>query len=271
MRRALVAAGIALMTAACGDGGGSDGLAQPGSPPASSEEVVCFDGSYAPSEEGATVPQDEVCREDEPSPTPASSPAPTAAPAWDPAAAFLSPEAAAQAEEPGWTVSLGYAPEAGPLLDPCGEGVFPRAHDVAASDEQAMSSTREAGGSGLAQEVFRYTSPEAAADALKTYADAVERCPEQQAPQSPEGYTNRFSVIEQTDVEGVRRLLVRRQPCTDQDQCTKHFRTYLFAAQTGDGVTVADYGIGEDGDPEDAARALLHAAAEQLGRAVTDP
>ncbi len=187
---------------------------------------------------------------------------------WEPAAAFLSPEAAAQAELPGWRVDEGYEPEAGPLLDPCGEADFPRADDVVASDERAMGSQREAGGSGLAQEVFRYASPRAAADASIGYADAVERCPERQSPQSPEGYTDRYSVVEQTDADGVQRLLVRRQPCMPQGQCAAHFRTYLFAAQAGDGVTVGDYGIGEDGDPEDAARALLVAAAEQLAAAV---
>jgi hypothetical protein len=161
-----------------------------------------------------------------------------------------------------------YEPEAGPLLDSCGEAGFPRAEDVVASNERAIGSQREAGGSRLAQEVFRYASLQAAADALAGYADAVERCPERQSPQAPEGYTDRYSVVEQTDADGVQRLLVRRQPCAPQGQCTAHFRTYLFAAQAGDGVTVADYGIGEDGDREDDARALLVAAAEQLAAAV---
>lgn len=120
----------------------------------------------------------------------------------------------------------------------------------------------------MAQEVFRYSSPRSAADALVGYVDAVERCPERQSPQAPEGYTVRYSVVEQADADGVQRLLVRRQPCMPHGACTAHFRSYLFAAQAGDGVTAADYGIGEDGDPEDDARALLVAAAEQLAAAV---
>jgi hypothetical protein len=153
----------------------------------------------------------------------------------EPSTAFLSPEAAARVERPGWSVDEDHEPEAGPLLDPCGDGGFPRADDIAASDERAMGSRREVGGSGLAQEVFRYSSPQAAADALAGYADAVERCPERPAPQSPEGYTDRYSVVEQAEEDGVRRLLVRRQPCMPGGQCTAHFRTYLFAARSGDG------------------------------------
>lgn len=257
MRPALAAA-VLLLTTGCG------GVDSVGSDPAPSEEVVCFGGSYTPTEEGAVVPREQAC----PSRSPSASPAATDARAWDPSAGFVSPEAASQAEMPGWQVRAEYEPEAGPLLDPCGEGVFPRADDIAASDERAMGSTREVGGSALAQEVFRYSSTEAAAEALDAYAEAVARCPERPAPQSPEGFTDRFSVVQQSEAQGVRRLLVRRQPCTAQDQCTAHFRTYLLAAQTGDGVTVADYGIGEDGDPEEAARALLDAAAERLAAAV---
>lgn len=258
---------VVLLTTSCGgddDGGGK--IAQP----APSEDVVCLGGSYEPMEEGVTVPRDEACPQDSPSASASTSASPTPAsgPTWEPAAAFLSPEAAAQAELSGWRVDEEYEPEAGPLLDPCGEADFPWAEDVVASDERAIGSQREAGGSRLAQEVFRYSSPQAAADALAGYADAVERCPERQSPQAPEGYTDRYSVVEQTGSDGVQRLLVRRQPCAPQGQCTAHFRSYLVAAQAGDGVTVADYGIGEDGDPEDDARALLVAAAEQLTAAV---
>ena len=261
------ALGIVLLASACG-GAGADGVS---SEPAPSEQVVCFGGGYGPAVDGETVPREEACPDESPSASQAGgsrSATASAAPGWDPAAAFLAPEAASRAEMPGWRVRAEYEPEAGPLLDPCGEGVFPRADDVAASAERALGSQREVGGSGLAQEVFRYSSPEAASDALDAYAEAVERCPERPAPQSPEGHTDRFSVVEQTDDDGVRRLLVRRQPCAGPDRCTAHFRTYLFAAQAGDGVTVADYGIGEDGDPEAEARALLDAAAAQLAAVV---
>ena len=262
---------VVLLTTACGgddDRGGE--LAQP----APSKDVVCLGGSYESLEEGVSVPRDEACPQDSPSASASTStstsasPTPASGPTWEPAAAFLSPEAAAQAELPGWRVDEEYEPEAGPLLDPCGEADFPRAEAVVASDERAIGSQREAGGSRLAQEVFRYSSPQAAAGALAGYADAVERCPERQSPQAPEGYIDRYSVVEQTSSDGVQQLLVRRQPCAPQGQCTAHFRTYLVAAQAGDGVTVADYGIGEDGDPDDDARALLVAAAEQLTAAV---
>jgi len=253
---------VVLLTTACGGDDGGGELAQP----APSEDVVCLGGSYEPMEEGVTVPRDEACPQD--SPSASASPTPASGPTWEPAAAFLSPEAAAQAELPGWRVDEDYEPEAGPLLDPCGEADFPRAVDVVASDERAIGSQREAGGSSLVQEVFRYSSPQAAADALAGYADAVERCPERQSPQAPEGYTDRYSVVEQTDADGVQRLLVRRQPCALQGQCTAHFRTYLVAAQAGDGVTVADYSIGGDGDPGDDGRALQVADAEQLSAAV---
>lgn len=259
---------VVLLMTSCGGDDGGGGLAQP----APSEDVVCLGGSYESMEEGVTVPRDEACPQDFPSasaPTSTSaSPTPASGPTWEPAAAFLSPEAAAQAELPGWRVDEEYEPEAGPLLDPCGEADFPRAENVVASDERAIGSQREAGGSRLTQEVFRYSSPQAAAGALAGYADAVERCPERQSPQAPEGYTDRYSVVELTEADGVQRLLVRRQPCAPQGQCTAHFRTYLVAAKAGDGVTVADYGIGEDGDPQDDARALLVAAAEQLTAAV---
>jgi hypothetical protein len=186
----------------------------------------------------------------------------------EPAAAFLPPEAAAAAELPGWRVDQAYEPAAGPLLDPCGGDPFPRADDVAASGERALGSQREAGGSELVQEVFRYSSSEAAADALAAYAAAVERCPDRASPQSPEGYTERHSAVEQTEGGGVRQLLVRRQPCLPEGRCPAHFSSYLLAAQAGDGLTVAAYAIGEDGDPEADARALLVAVAERLAAAV---
>lgn len=115
---------------------------------------------------------------------------------------------------------------------------------------------------------MRYSTSQAAADALEAYADAVEQCPERT---SADGFVDRFSVMKQTGADGVQWLLVRRQPCTPADQCTAQFRTYLLVAQTGEGLTVADYGIGEDGDPEDHASALLDAAAAQLADAVPAP
>ena len=101
-----------------------------------------------------------------PTPSPAG---PTAAPPeaapWEVDAAFVTPEAASAAEERGFSVSTEEG-EPGPLLDPCGDGDFPLAGAIAASNERVLSSTREAGGSGLAQEVFRYATEQDAAAAL---------------------------------------------------------------------------------------------------------
>lgn len=221
-------------------------------------------GSSGTGQEAAGTPSPAGSRPTSP-PTAATQ---AAGPGWEPAAAFLPPEAAGSAELLGWQVDQAYEPAAGPLLDPCGADPFPLADEVVASGERALGSQREAGGSELVQEVFRYSSPEAAADALGGYVAAVERCPDRASPQSPEGYTERHSVVEQTDSGGVQQLLVRRLPCLPEGQCPAHFSSYLLAAQAGDGLTVAAYAIGEDGDPEADARALLVAVAEQLAAAV---
>ena len=44
--------------------------------------------------------------------------------------------------------------------------------------------------------------------------------------------------------------------------------SYRMVTRSGDGLTVAQYGMGEDGDPERGARLLLDAVAEKLSRTV---
>lgn len=188
-------------------------------------------------------------------------PAPEPDAPFAPSEAFLSPEQAAAAESPGWAVDEAYEPAPGPLLDPCGDGAAPLAGEVTASAERAMGSRRDVGGSSLQQEVYVYGSTQAARDAVAAYAAAVERCPSAASPTSPPGHTVRSSLV----VSGSSRLLVRRQGCAPT--CTDLATTYALVAQAGRGVTVAAYGIGEDGDPAQAARALLDAVSAQLARA----
>ena len=178
-----------------------------------------------------------------------------------PGDAFLAPEQAAATGSPGWAVDRAYAPGAGPLLDPCGDGAVPRADDVTARDERALASRREAGGSSLQQEVWVYRSADAAGEAVAAYLQAVQRCPSAPAPDSPPDHRVESSLL----VEGSSRLLVRRRACAPA--CTDLATTYALVASAGRGVTVATYATAEDGDPVEAARALLDAVTAQLARA----
>ena len=192
-------------------------------------------------------------------------PAPESDAPFAPSSAFLSPEEASAAEQPGWEVDRAYEPEAGPLLDPCRDGAVPLADDVTASDERAMGSRREVGGSGLQQEVWVYGSTQAAREAVAAYARSVERCPSAPAEMSPPDHTVQSSLL----TEGSARLLVRQRACAPT--CNDLYTTYALVAQAGRGVTVATYAVGEDGDPVDAARALLDAVAARLAEAAGGP
>jgi hypothetical protein len=235
----------ALLLGGCGDGRGG---AAPDGPTAS-----------PPGSPAATAPAETAGPDREPPPTSTASPA--APPPVE--ELFLTPAEATAAESPGWAVDDAYDPQPGPLVDLCGDGDFPRASDVLASGERRMTSEREAGGSELVQEVFRYSSPAAAGAAWDDYAAQVERCPERPAETAPE-ITVRSAAVPAPTTEELRRVLVREVPCTDGEACTEHFATYLMVAQTGELVTAAAYGIGEDGDPQDAALALLDALADRL-------
>lgn len=195
-----------------------------------------------------------------PPPTPSAAATPEAA-TWEVSAAFVAPEAASAAEEPGWAVSMADA-EPGPLLDPCGDGDFPLP-DAVASDEQALESEREAGGSNLAQEVFRYETEQDAAAAFAAYLERVQRCPG--APVEGTSDVVESTVVE--DASGEDRVLVREQYCNPA--CTDLYTTYSLVVRSADGLSVLAYSIGEDGDPIDGVRPLLDAAAEALQAAVT--
>ncbi len=124
-----------------------------------------------------------------------------------------------------------------------------------------MGSAREAGGSGLVQEVYAYTDEQAAAAALAQYADRVRACPVKPAgPDVPDTITSDIAE------SGPDRFLVRNRYCNPA--CTDIFTTYAYVAQAGTGLTVATYAVGEDGDPADDARSLLGPIVDALVRAV---
>lgn len=201
--------------------------------------------------------------EPSPSPSPTPEPTPTQEP-WEVSDAFLPPEAASEAEEPGWA-EVDHTPEAGPLLDPCAGDDIPLRESVAASDERALGAEQEAGGREIVQEVFRYTSGEDAAEALRTYRERVEQCPRKATEQDELDDEIESTVVEDASAED--RLLVRQRYCNPA--CTDLYTTYTLVASSGDGLTVLRYALGQDGDPEEGARALLDAAHEQLRTAVT--
>lgn len=238
----LAAAGLAVLLLR---DTGDDRLAQPTPAPASPSPTASPTPSAstpapAPPTEAPTAPADE---------------------GWPVDAAFLTPEAASAAEQPGWQVEETDG-EPGPLLDPCAEGGFPLADAVEASDERVMTSEREPGGSGLGQEVFRYAGEQDAAAALSSYLDRVERCP--RAPVEQDDAELERTVVR--DASGEDRLLVRERYCNPA--CTDLYTTYVLVVRAADGLSVLRYSIGEDGDPEQGARALLDAAAEALRSAV---
>jgi hypothetical protein len=135
---------------------------------------------------------------------------------------------------------------------------------VVASARQVLASSREAGGSELVQEVLRYASVDAAEAAFEEHLARVERCPVAPAPASPPGHVERYAVVAEPAVPGARAALVQVQPCDDSGACPAQFRSYLLLAHAADGLTTAAYALAEDGDPRDAAEALLAALAERL-------
>ena len=203
-----------------------------------------------------------------PSTTPSASPASTPSPSPSPPApavaldgAFLSPEQADAAESPGWSVDEAYEPVPGPVYDPCQQGAPPQEEAVVASAERAMGSSRETGGSSLTQELYGYADEQAASAAFDAYADATAQCPTGDVPDT-DGDTVERTVLPVADD----RYLVRERYCNPE--CTGIYASYTLVARSGRALTVAAFSQGEDGEPEDAARSLLDAAAEQLAAAV---
>lgn len=270
--------GVALLT-----GGGQDALRTAGpptsTPPATSaatpeddcvvpevpsEPGVYYDGAYCSTLELELEPPEQA--EPEPTPLPPP-PEPSEQPAaWEPAAAFLSPQQAGQVELPGWAVDGEHVPGDGPLLDPCGDGAF--MGDPVALSERALRSERETGGSRLVQQVVRYAGETEAAAAFDAFSAKVQECPQAPGLDGPDGDVTRFEVAGQGAVDGARTLLVQLRTCHPEHGCLDSYRSYLMLVQHGDGLTDAYYGLGEDGDPADFAAALLDAVAQQLVRSV---
>ena len=131
-----------------------------------------------------------------------------------------------------------------------------------------MSSQREAGGSSLLQEVYRYATATAAEQALAEYEQQFSRCSDTQDPNADEGWTIRSEVVDRQAGSGGTRTLVRRVPCSPEGACTEHFSTYTMLVREVDAVTVVLYTIGEDGDPIEWARPLIAAVQERLREVV---
>lgn len=270
--RAVLATAVAVLVASLagtvalqGGGGRSDALrvADPVTTPEPNPSV-CYDASYESLPEGSSVGAGS-CPSPKPTPPPENL-IPEGEQPPPPSPALLTPEQASRAEQPGWTVD---DPPAGPgpLFDPCADGTVPFVNATRFGAFRAMASEREAGGSRLVQSVVGFYDDRDAAAAFEEHAAAVVRCPET-AVEGAEGYTTRFTVVSRSAEQGGQRMLVQVQPCAPQNACTAHFRSYLFVAQTGNSLTTASYGILEDGDPEQDARALLDAAAQALAVAV---
>jgi hypothetical protein len=185
--------------------------------------------------------------------------------AYDVSAALLTPEEAAQAEPESWRAA-DEQPEPGPLLDPCDERTFPRAQDVLASDEGALTWRRQETGAVVRQEVFRYRSAEAAQQAFDEYADQVQRCPFLPWPDDPNGSGTRFEVVDIAQDGGGAQLLVRETSCNPA--CIAHFRSYAGVARQADALTVLTYGQMQDSDPQQESDAILQVAERVLAETV---
>lgn len=197
-------------------------------------------------------------------PAPDQPPPPAGAPStWELADAFLPPEAASAAEQSGWAVVQSYKAEAAPLADPCEEGAAPLAREVESSAERGLRSSREAGGSSLAQEVYRYSTPPAGEDAFRLYTERYYRCAEVQDPNGSSDMTIRSQVVELDERPDGSRLVVRRVPCT-AGSCADQFATYVFVVRSADALSVVAYAISEDGDPRADALELARATEKHL-------
>jgi hypothetical protein len=128
-----------------------------------------------------------------------------------------------------------------------------------------MSSTREAGGSSLAQEAYRYSSSVVAHDAYLEYVARFQRCSDMPDPNGFDGSTIRSELIGPGDPPSGDRLLIRRIPC-QEGSCTEHFASYVMVVREADALTVVGYAIAEDGDPLEQAGRLAIAVHEHLRR-----
>lgn len=183
---------------------------------------------------------------------------------------LLTPEEAARAELPGWVVDESVEPDSlAPAADPCREGRIPLDDRVTDLGERVMGSRREAGGSSLHQEVYRYETAADAAAAFAEYEEQYARCAEVQDPNNDPGWTIRSEVRQREGAADSERLLVRAVPCGPAGGCIAHFATYTMLLREAEAVTVVTYLISEDGDPAEDAESLLAAVQERLRRVVT--
>lgn len=199
------------------------------------------------------------------SPSPPSSS--TSLSEWDTANAFLSPQAATLAEQPGWAVVPDYPPGPFVVLDACRDRDMRYSESQIHSLERRIASQREAGGSQLTQEVTQYFSQEVAEDVFIEHVDELRQCPTQSPRQDPSS-TIRHEVVARRTIDGGQSMLVREQPCGSQGGCTAHFAYYVMVVQIGNGVTLAEYTLLEDGDPAQDAESLLTAVEQALRAAV---
>ncbi len=162
---------------------------------------------------------------------------PPAAPPWSAEDALLDVADARQVEPGAWQRETS---PGGRVLDPC-PGRTPRREDAAVRDsaEGGLVLRREAGGTGVDQEVYRYPSARLAAAALDGYERAVRRCPRE--PGSVRGTTTLYDVARrEADA------LYVRVGCAGE--CVP-WPVYVAVVRVGDGLAVVEAGWGEDGDP----------------------
>lgn len=228
-------------------------------PPASPSASASPTASPEPSSLGTSSPAPTAAAS-------ASAPAPHPAPprTWAPSDAFLTPEAASEAEFPGWVVEDDHPPRLppGPVVDPCGADAY--AAEPAAQAERAMTSTRDSGGSGLVQRVTRYADTAAAGRSFDDLTAAFLRCPE--AP-ADDGGTFRYAVEATYGPGDPRAVLVSVVQCPADGCSATAYRSYVLLARSGDGVSEAHYGVSEDGTPRAQAEKLLAATLEYLATA----
>lgn len=166
-------------------------------------------------------------------------PPPPPAPAtWDAMDALLTAEDTTSVEPGDWVVS-GVPQER--LLDPCEGGTrYPTDEAVEATDRRGLEVRREAGGTQVDQEVYRYASAQDAAEAVAGYRRAVAECPSE--PET--GILGGTRTHEIVDSAGDGKLYVR--VLTECPSCAP-YPSYLAVVQVDDGVAVLSVVVGEDG------------------------
>ena len=188
-----------------------------------------------------------------------SSSAPPSLATWDATDALLTAEDTTSVEPGDWVVSG--APQER-LLDPCEGGTrYLTDETVEATERRGLEVRREAGGTQVDQEVYRYVSAQDAAEAVAGYRRAVEECPSEPETGILGGTRTHEGVATARDGELYVRVL------TDCPSCAP-YPYYLAVVQVGDGVAVLSVVVGADGDPGvELAEQYAEVAAAALRRA----